>query len=229
MPKINRKKLIKFILSYLMLITILIAIANKWTGNVIHEILGITILLMILYHNLINKKWYETIKKGSYNFFRAINLFLNFLLLISTICLLISSIMISDTLFAFLNIKSTMFLEQIHTTFAYWMFICMAIHLGNHLKRFSSFLPRLYIPTFLKIIASFLIVTYAIEAFIQRDVYTKLFMIHAFDYWDKRQSMIIWFIDYLSILIALTVLTQVLFRICRNRQALGNFVLSSKK
>lgn len=229
MPKINRKKLIRFTLSCLMLITILIAMANKWTGNIIHEILGITILLMILYHNLINKKWYETITKGSYNFFRTINLFFNFLLLISTIVLLISSIMISDTLFAFLNIKSTMFLEQIHTTSAYWMFICIAIHLGIHFQRFISLLSKFHFSIFFKSILGLGLIVYGTFAFVQRDVYTKLFMIHAFDYWDKRQSMIIWFIDYLSILLAFTVLTQVLFRICRNRQALGNFVLSSKK
>lgn len=216
MAKSNKKRLVRFTLSCLMLFSILVSMANKWTGNAIHEIVGMTMLLMILYHNLINKKWYETIKKGSYHFFGVVNLFFNILLVISTIVLLISSIMISDTLFAFLNIKSTMFLEQIHTTSAYWMFICVAVHLGIHFQRFISFLPKFYFPIFLKFTLSLGLIIYATFAFVQRDVYTKLFMIYAFDYWDKRQSIIIWFIDYLSILLAFTILTQVLFKICRN-------------
>lgn len=202
----------RLFVNLLMLTLVPMAILNKITGNTIHEMMGLVIVLGIATHTFLNLNWFNSFFKRKSTFQRVFNAIAIVLLLCSFGALLLSSIMISKSLFTFLGFKSTLMLRQIHTTSAYWFFILCFIHLGIQWQRFSALFKKytLHInhANFIKTLLSIGVVVYAESVFVQRDIASKLLMTFAFESWDNEQSLGGIVIDYMSIAIALIVLTR---------------------
>ena len=89
-------------------------------------------LLFILHHGL-NWRWYPRLAKGRYTPLRVIQTIVNFLVLASMAGLMVSGIILSREVFAFLPISGGMgFARILHMLSAYWGFILMSTHLGLH-------------------------------------------------------------------------------------------------
>jgi len=202
----------RLLLNFLMLSFISLSILNKITGNTLHEVIGLAIVVCIVTHTLFNLNWYNSVSKRKSTFQRRFNTTVIFLLLGSFCALFISSILISKSLFSFLEFKSTLMLRQIHTTSAYWFFILCFIHLGIYWQRFSTFFKtlkmRVRLSYSVKALLSIGVVLYAGCVFVQRDIGSKLFMTFAFEFWDYEQAVWKVFLDYISMMIALIVLTH---------------------
>ena len=104
------------------------------TGNKLHEILGIITFILFIIHHVLNRKWYKALPKGKYNGQRIVSTIVDFLLLIDMLCIMISAIMISTTVFSFLNIKTNMIARPMHLSSTAWGLILIGIHLGLHLR-----------------------------------------------------------------------------------------------
>lgn len=61
----------------------------------IHEIVGIGLLLLVILHIYFNKNYFKAIPKGKYNLKRTVNLIINIGLLISLLATIISGILCS--------------------------------------------------------------------------------------------------------------------------------------
>jgi len=213
--KMRRKTFSGLAVDGLMIFSVLLAIANKLTENRVHEFIGIFMFLLFLVHNILNWKWYVTIRQGKYNIRRSFNFAVNILLLVAIATLMRSSILISCTLFSFLDIKSNLILRQVHITAAYWFFILMSVHLGVHLTRFSTSLKKM-IPVLsiykihfvFKILLAIIAVVYGGIVFFDRDIFSRLFMLYAFDFWDFNQSVTKFFMNYLAIIAAFAIITH---------------------
>jgi hypothetical protein len=64
---LNRKMLFKLVNDVVMTVLMLIAMAYYITGNTIHEIVGVVVLILFIVHNLLNGRWYKVILKGTAN------------------------------------------------------------------------------------------------------------------------------------------------------------------
>ncbi|WP_180247578.1 hypothetical protein [Bacillus sp. AFS031507] len=73
----------------------LVAMAYQINGNTIHEMVGVTLLLLFIAHNILNRRWYKTIFKGKHNVRRILSIAVNLLFLVSMVVVLISSVPIS--------------------------------------------------------------------------------------------------------------------------------------
>lgn len=126
----------KIILDILTIIIMIILMDNTITGVPIHEILGISILILFLIHKIFNWAW---IKNITLNLFSKktpiktkIMYFLDFLLLVLIILNTLSGIFISQTLFTYLNAQNISLWSHLHHFFAYSFLVVIAIHLGLH-------------------------------------------------------------------------------------------------
>jgi hypothetical protein len=109
---------------------LLIGLAYYWLGNTVHELVGTCMFLLIIVHNICNRRWYGAISRGRREARALINIAVTVLLLIAMLALLITSLMISNTLFGLLSLKGGFTARQIHTLAAYWALVIVAIHLG---------------------------------------------------------------------------------------------------
>lgn len=203
----------RFPLNALMLFLIPLSLLNKITGSLLHEILGFALVLLIGIHAFLNRHWVTLFWRQKKSFHHLLNTITLLLMLTAFGVLIASSLMISKSLFSFLEFKSTLMLRQLHTTSAYWFFLLGFIHLGIHWHRFSALLQKkfrihaLLTHPFLTLIA-WLIMLYAGIVFIQRDIVSKLLMTFAFEFWDSSQSFVSVAFDYMSMAVALMILTR---------------------
>jgi ABC-type phosphate/phosphonate transport system permease subunit len=58
----------------------------------IHELLGVSLLAFFIIHNILNRRWYQTVLKRRYNARRVFNKAVNLLLLVMVLMLMVSSV-----------------------------------------------------------------------------------------------------------------------------------------
>ncbi|PSL41062.1 uncharacterized protein DUF4405 [Planomicrobium soli] len=190
----------------MMTILMLFAIAYYITGNMVHEIIGIVVLVQFTIHNFLNRRWYKTLFKGKYNVRRILQIGINMLFLITMAAMMISAVLISSDLFPFIPIDNDMALRQLHIQAAYWGFIIMAVHIGlswgmliNSVRRMTNIKGANPIRTIGLRTLAVLIVAYGVHASFEEEIGSKLFIYSPFG-WFSTQSTAKFLIDHLSIM-----------------------------
>jgi hypothetical protein len=190
-----------------MIVFMLLAMACIITGQVFHEWLGIFLFILFIVHNVLNRSWYQTLLKGKYNAVRVFHTAVNMLLLIAMLGILVSGIMLSHTVFAFLNIRGGLLVQKLHILSTNWGFIFMSMHLGVHWEKIMGVMKTAtrctalsWSRTVILRIVAVLIAAYGLYAFINREVAFKLTAYYLYDFWNPDQPIATFFIDYLSIM-----------------------------
>lgn len=203
----NQHMLSKLIIDLVMTVLMLVAMAYRITGNTIHELAGVSIVVLFLIHNLLNRRWYQTLLKGKYNVFRILRTTANLLLLITMAVLMISGVLISRTVFAFLPVSGGMLARQMHILAVYWLFILASIHLGLHwgsiintVRTITGFAGSNRVRTGVLRVLVILIAIFGVHASLERDIGSKLILYYTYDYWDTNKPTLIFFAEYLSIM-----------------------------
>lgn len=206
MHALNRKMLFKLVNDLAMTVLMLIAMAYYITGNMIHEVVGVVVLILFIAHNLLNRRWYKAILKGKHNIPRILQIGINLLFLVTMVLMMISAVLISSDLFPFIPINNDMTLRQIHVQTAYWGFIIMAVHIGlswgmiiNSVRRMTGITGTSHIRTIALRILAVLIVAYGVHSSIEGEMGSKLFTYNPFG-WFNDDSTIRFLIDHLSIM-----------------------------
>lgn len=130
---------IKRIIDVLMTLTLIPLMAYQVTGEAAHEWLGISMVLLVIIHQVLNRKWYSAIFKGKYNPYRILNNVITILLLISFALTAISGISMSNHAVPFLyNLVNVNTARIMHLAFSHWAFILMGLHIGMHVGVMAS-------------------------------------------------------------------------------------------
>ncbi len=214
-------KKLRIIIDIIMFILIIILMGYHITDNKIHEYIGITIFVLFIIHHIINYRYYKNLFKGKYNFGRVFSLVIDALLLIAMLGTMISSIMISSEVFAFLNITTTNIGRRLHLIATSWCFILMAIHIGMHLNVFvyklknklknSNFEYAIYLLLIIAII-------YGIYSFIKHNLWEDLFLLVEFKFFDYEQSPIMFYLECLGIVIFIASLTYFIIKLINKKK-----------
>lgn len=136
----NRLKRIVDIIMSFILIPLM---AYQITGEAAHEWFGISMVSLVIIHQVLNRKWYQGLFKGNYKFFRVFSIIINILLLISFALTVISGVSMSNHavpfLYGLLNVNTA---RVMHLAFSYWSFIFMGIHIGMHVNVMTNKIPK---------------------------------------------------------------------------------------
>lgn len=132
------KQKVKIILDISMSLLLILAMGYQITGNLWHEIVGITMFVLYVIHCALNGYWFKnfaTIKNNLKGKPAAtISFITNILVLADMIILAITSIMISKSAFAFLGIQAADSVKKIHMLSAHIGFVLISVHVGAHSK-----------------------------------------------------------------------------------------------
>ncbi|MBD1380881.1 DUF4405 domain-containing protein [Metabacillus arenae] len=202
----NRKMLFKLVNDLVMTVLMLIAMAYYITGNMIHEVVGVVVLVLFIVHNFLNRRWYKAILKGKHTVRRILQIGINLLFLVTMSMMMISAVLISSDLFPYIPINNDMALRQLHVQTAYWGFIIMAVHIGfswgtiiNSIRRMTGITGTSRIRTIGLRILAVLIVAYGVHSSFEAEMGSKLFIYNPFG-WFNDDSTIKFLIDHLSIM-----------------------------
>ena len=72
--------IIKRIVDAAMTVLLLCLMAYQVTGEMAHEWIGMGMTVLVIIHQILNRKWYGALFKGKYNPYRSISTVLNILL-----------------------------------------------------------------------------------------------------------------------------------------------------
>ncbi len=211
-------KKFRIILDIVMTILFIILMGYYVTDNEVHEILGTITFVLFIIHNILNIKWYKGIFKGKHNFQRIFHIMINLLLFIAMLGMMISGIMISADVFAFLDIPTTMFGRRLHMLSTSWGFILMAIHVGLHINALMNKLNAKMKNSTFEYVYYFILTILAglgIYAFINLKVWEDMFLLNDFKFFDYEQSSIVFYLKYLSILIFIALVIYIIFSLVR--------------
>ena len=128
----KNSKIIRIIIDSLMLVLMLFEYSKVFTGQLVHEIIGIALFVLFVIHNILNISFYKNIFKGKYNLRRIITTIGDISFLLLMVATIFLGIAISNDLFKFLNSHGSMQIRSIHTILGYWNIVILAIHLGLH-------------------------------------------------------------------------------------------------
>lgn len=202
----NHKMLFRLVNDLVMTVLMLIAMAYYITGNMIHEVVGVVVLVLFIVHNFLNRRWYKAILKGKHNFRRILQIGLNLLFLVAMVVMIICGILISSDIFPFIQVNNDMIFRQIHVQTAYWGFIIMAVHIGlswgmiiNSVLRMTGITGTSRFRTIMLRILAVLIVAYGVHSSFEGEMGSKLFIYNPFG-WFNDDSTIRFLINHLSIM-----------------------------
>ena len=129
-----KKKFIgKIIVDMIMTVLLLLLMGRQLTGDFVHEWMGTGIFILWIIHHILNWNWYCHLFKGKYTLMRMIQNVVNFSVLLSMLGMMVSGIILSREVFAFLPISDGIAMARtMHMLGAFWGFVLMSLHLGLH-------------------------------------------------------------------------------------------------
>ncbi|MDR2366566.1 MAG: DUF4405 domain-containing protein [Deltaproteobacteria bacterium] len=183
------------------------AMAYRVTGDAPHEWIGVSVFVLLVVHNAFNRRWYRTPFKATRNFRRMMNVAINLLLLTAMATLLITGVLLSRTVFAFMGFNGGMAIRQTHTLAAYWGLILISLHLGMRWEMIMAATQKITpcarkrpIWTIIIRIVAALIVIYGVYASFDRNMGAKLFLGYSFDFWPPDRPVVLLFTGNLAIM-----------------------------
>ncbi|MGN0819697.1 MAG: DUF4405 domain-containing protein [Christensenellaceae bacterium] len=177
--------------------------------NFQHEWFGASLFVLFIIHNVLNLKWYKNLFNGRYSAVRILTIIVNCLLLCSMLANIVSAFMLSRNVFRFLGLTSGSIGRKIHLVATVWSFLLMSVHFGLHQQMFIGIAKKICQPnTIVKNVLKwsiraifFAVCIYGIIVFVQREVYSDMFLLKEFKFMDFSESKIKFFADYISVFI----------------------------
>lgn len=193
----------KIAVDILMTLGLLFLMGYQFWGDVAHEWAGAGMFLLFVAHHILNGNWYKSLLHGKYSPFRIFQLIVDLLVFLAMIGLMVSGIMLSNHVFAFLDIHGgTSFARLLHMAASHWGFVLMALHLGVHWGMFmgiakkalklkqTSRVRRILLP-----ILGTGVAIYGLIVFVQRDFLTYMLVRTQFVFLDFGESIPLFYLD----------------------------------
>lgn len=203
----KKKFVFKIAVDMVMIVLLLFLMAWQLTGDSAHEWLGAGMLILWIAHHILNRNWYSHLFKGKYTPARILQTVTNFAVLLSMLGLMVSGIILSREVFAFLPISGGIALARpVHILSAFWGFVLMALHLGLHWNMILSMVRKATGPAAskgMRIIlrgASALIAGYGLYAFLSNQFLSYMFLRTHFVFFDFERPALLFFADYIAIM-----------------------------
>ena len=229
----KKQFLCKIMIDLAMTVLLLFLMARQITGDAAHEWLGAGMFVLWIVHHILNRKWYTrrasrmTYPAGGqlrytqraprmtrlaggqlwYTPVRILQTVTNFVVLFSALGLMVSGIILSREVFAFLPISGGVAMaRRLHILSAFWGFAGMAFHLGLHWNMVlgmarkavgteTSKTLRMILRT-----AAVLAAGYGLYAFIKNQFLSYMFLVSSFVFFDFERPALLFFTEYIAIM-----------------------------
>ena len=185
---------------------LLFGLSYWWLGNIAHELAGTAMFLLVIGHNVFNRRWYGTVPKARREARGLFNIVVTFLLLVAMLALLVTSVLISNALSGVMSAYGGFTVRQIHTLAAYWVLVIVSVHLGLRwpmIMGVASKLTGISQPSALRALAlrviAVVIAIHGVWSSFELAIGTKLSMQLTLDWWNFEESVAGFFIHCTAI------------------------------
>lgn len=194
--------IVKRIIDIALTVTLLLLMAFQVTEQLAHEWLGVTMFVLTIVHQILNRRFYTTIFKGKYNALRVFQLIVNILLLLSFVCTALSGMMMSRFATPFMNgLLPSSIVRQGHLAMSHWSFVLMGLHLGLHFGIITSKLKNRTVRVIIGIVMTGISV-YGFYLFFKSDMLNYMVFKNPFAFLDYEKAWWLVLLENLAMLLA---------------------------
>lgn len=167
-----------------------LGLAYWWQGNLFHEVVGSAFVVLLIVHNVTVLRWYSALAKGKWTTRRIYSTVVNGLILLLMVSLAVTSLLVSQTLFAALPINIGYPARDAHVLVAYWALVVMGLHLGLHWSRVMAAVrnavpfPLSRVGTIAARLVALIIAAFGVQSTLVMMLPEKLLAIPALEMWD---------------------------------------------
>ncbi len=208
----SKKQIVKITVDLCMTLLLLFLMGYQLWGEAAHEWAGAGIFLLFFLHQWLNRSWYQNLFRGKYTPMRCVMLVVNLLLLAAMFSLMFSAVVLSRYVFSFVPVHGmTSLARKLHMAGAYWSFVLMALHLGLHWNMILGMIIRMRKKRsdgahgkwteHIWAGAAASVAVYGIYVFVKRDLFTYLFLHTEFVFLDYGESKLLFYVDYLAMMV----------------------------
>lgn len=125
----------RIFLDIVLLVLFLLIMSFQLLPKMLHEVLGILILVAVVLHLIWNRPWFSSLLRGKWNFRRGMSAVVNWLLMVNVVVILVTGMMISNHLFKGvfgIALQRNITVHQLHVSLPYLLLILFGLHLGLH-------------------------------------------------------------------------------------------------
>lgn len=202
------KMTVKITADILMTALMLFLMGYHLWGDTAHEWVGAGIFVLFILHHILNFGWYKNLFRKKYGPVRILQTAVDISVFAAMLGLMISGVILSRKVFAFLPIKGGMaFARTLHIAATHWGFVLMSLHLGLHWGMFVGLAKKaagLNKPSRVRGIICFLtaaaIAAYGIYVFISRDFPDYMTLKTKFAFLDYGESKVRFYLDYAALM-----------------------------
>lgn len=198
-------KIIKIAIDAAMFILFVLLMGQHLTVAA-HEWMGLAVFMLFILHNALNYKWYTVLFKGRYTPMRIAQTAVNLLLIVVMIICLVSSVLVSVDVFAFLNLSGSLVGRTLHLVTTAWAFVLMSVHLGLHWSTFVAMAKRIKGSLLCKRIIKWIlritvlaVCAFGVYVFIERAFYEELFYLTAFKALDYDKTVFVYLLESVAL------------------------------
>ena len=211
--------MIKRIVDVCMTVLLLCLMAYQVTGEALHEWIGIGMTVLVIIHQILNRKWYGALFKGKYNAYRIATTIVNIALLLSSALTAFCGMSMSGHAVPFLyGMTKVSFAIRMHLSMSHWAFVLMGLHIGMHIPVMSA---RLHLTDKLKTVISAALCVVAgigLFLFIRNGMPDYLFFSVPFAFLDYEKAGILVFFENIIMLSFWAFIGTKASVLCRNYQ-----------
>ena len=196
---------IKIAVDAAMSVSMLLLMAYGLVGEAAHEWIGMGMFALSVAHHVLNRRWIQAVPRERYTPLRIVQTALAGLIFLCMVGSMISGIVLSRHVFAFLPRHGGYELAgKLHILCAFWGFVLMSLHLGFHwsmmLAMARKHLQPSKIRTWALRIAGYSFAAYGVVTFVRRDVGLYLLLKSHFVFFDYTEPLVRFLLDYLAVM-----------------------------
>ena len=176
----------------------------------VHQICGISLIVIWVAHLVLNRRWYGSLFKGNYQPYRIMQIIVNLGVLICALLLLISGLLMAWFIPSDWVSGALGFARITHLLASHWYYIFIAFHIGLHGAMLAG---KMKIHGLVPRIICIIISLYGIYGFIIRGIWKYMFGLQQFFFFDFERGYVLFALDYVSIIILFGTLAYYLSRL----------------
>lgn len=171
------------------------------------QIIGTLMFVLLISHNVFNRRWYGIVAKGWREPRAVFSRTITLCLLLMMVGLLATSVIISNTVFDFLSLRSTFSVRQVHALIAYLVLLIAALHVGlqwSMIMRVVGQALHVTTGTWIQTVAlrglACLVAVYGVHSLFVLDIAPKLRMETTFRFWDFEAAAVEFILRHTAII-----------------------------
>ena len=176
----------------------------------VHQICGISLIVIWVVHVVLNRRWYGSLFKGNYQPYRIMQIIVNLAVLLCALLLMISGLLMAWFIPSSWVGGALGFARITHLLASHWYYVFMAFHIGLHGAMLTS---KIKIHGLIPRIICILISLYGIYAFIIRGIWKYMFGLQQFFFFDFNRGYVLFALDYISIIVLFGTVSYYLSRL----------------